>query len=217
MQNLSWRQNQWNQIRDILRAHFPNRKSELNYTTPWELLLAVILSAQCTDHQVNRVTEKLFQKYPKFENYLGADIREFERDIYSTGFYRSKARHVLGCARQITERFNGEVPGTMSELITLPGVARKTANVVLQNIFDRMDGIAVDTHVRRFALRFGLSESQNPDQIEQDLMQVIARDEWMIAGYWIKEHGRKYGKSAKMGYLPEKDPVLGQFVVDKSV
>jgi endonuclease-3 len=211
------RKNQWNQIRDVLRKYFPDRKSELNYSTPWELLLAVILSAQCTDDQVNRVTEKLFQKYPHFEDYLSADIHEFERDIYSTGFFRSKARHVLGSARQIAERFGGIVPNTMEELITLPGVARKTANVVLQNIFDRMDGIAVDTHVRRFALRFGLSESQNPDHIERDLMRVIAQDEWMIAGYWIKEHGRKYGKSAKMGYKPENDPLLGVFVVDTSV
>lgn len=217
MYNITWRQNQWNQIRDVLRRHFPDRKSELNYSTPWELLLAVILSAQCTDDQVNRVTEKLFRKYPKFEDYLNADIREFERDIYSTGFFRSKARHVLRAARQIAERFGGAVPGTMEELITLPGVARKTANVVLQNIFDRMDGIAVDTHVRRFALRFGLSESQNPDQIERDLMQVINQDEWMIGGYWIKEHGRKYGKSAKMGYMPENDPLLGEFVFDERV
>ncbi len=217
MNSLEWRQNQWSHIRQILRAHFPNRKSELNYNTPWELLVAVILSAQCTDDQVNRVTEKLFKKYPTFQDYLNADVYEFERGIYSTGFFRAKTRHVLGSAAKIARDFGGEVPSTMEQLLTLPGVARKTANVILQNVFNVMDGIAVDTHVRRFALRFGLTESQNPEKIEQDLMQVMARDEWMVGAYWIKEHGRKHGKSAKTGYTPEKDPLLGQFVIDRAV
>lgn len=217
MESIQWRQNQWGQIRDILRAHFPNRKSELNYSTPWELLVAVILSAQCTDDQVNRVTEKLFKKYPAFADYLNADISEFEKDIYSTGFFRAKTRHVLGSAAKIACDFGGQVPDSMEQLLTLPGVARKTANVVLQNIFDSMDGIAVDTHVRRFAIRFGLSDSQNPEKIEQHLMDVIDRSEWMVAGYWIKEYGRKYGKSAKMGYTPDNDVLLGRFVARPDV
>jgi len=215
MEDLKWRYNQWNQIRTILRSHFPNRKSELDYGTTWELLVAVILSAQCTDEQVNKVTEKLFKKYPTFVGYLNADIREFERDIYSTGFYRNKARHVLGAAAKIARDFDGEVPGTMAELTTLPGVARKTANVVLQNCFDTLDGIAVDTHVLRFAWRFGLSDSRNnADKTEKWLVEVIDQSEWMVGGYWIKEYGRRYGQATGRGYRAEND-ILGAFVMRK--
>lgn len=178
-------------IVSALNKFFPKAKIALKYKNTWELLVAVILSAQCTDKTVNIVTEKLFKKYGTFEDYLYADIREFEQDIRSTGFYRNKAKNILATAKIIKEKFGSKVPRTMEELLTLRGVARKTANVVLGNAFGKVEGIAVDTHVRRLSLKLGLTENTDPNKIEQDLMQILPKKEWFSFTYRMIEYGRK--------------------------
>jgi endonuclease-3 len=206
--DLEWRRAQWAQLREYLLAEYPNHRSELDYNSPWELLVAVILSAQCTDDRVNRVTPKLFVQFPTMESMASADIRDIEQLIYSTGFYHSKAKYIQGSAAKSHSDFAGCVPATMPELLTLPGVARKTANVVLQNAFGILDGIAVDTHILRFAKRFGLSDSENPEIVERDLMQVIVQDEWMRAPYAIKQYCRAGGKADGSGYRADQDPLV---------
>ena len=177
----------------VLKKLFSDRalKTALSYSTPWELLVAVILSAQCTDTRVNEVTKILFKKYPTLDAYVNASAKEFEKDIHSTGFFRMKAKHILGAARIVQERFGGTVPHTMEELLTLPGVARKTANVVLSSVFGINEGIAVDTHVRRFTIRFNLSDSTNPTIIERDLMQQILKKDWAMFSYYLILYGRE--------------------------
>lgn len=174
-----------------LRKLFPNAHIALNYSTNWELLVAVVLSAQCTDTMVNKVTAELFKKYTALDDYVRADIKEFEQDITSTGFYRNKAKNILVAAQQVKEEFGGEVPSTMDELLTLPGVARKTANVVLSNAFGKNVGIAVDTHVRRFVIRFDLSDYTDPVRIERDLMELLPQKEWNNITYGLIEYGRE--------------------------
>ncbi len=174
-----------------LKKLFPSASIALRYSSPWELLVAVILSAQCTDKKVNEVTEKLFKKYPTFASYLKANQNEFEQDIRQTGFYRNKARNILAAARMIHEKFHDHIPRTMDEILALPGVARKTANVVLGNAFGTVEGIAVDTHVRRFALKFGLTDSKDPKKIEQDLMKLLPKKEWFSFTYRAIEYGRQ--------------------------
>jgi endonuclease-3 len=154
---------------------FPTVKTALDYHTPFELLVAVILSAQCTDARVNIVTKTLFQKYKTVEDYMNANPRQFEQDIFSTGFYRSKAKHILASARIVHMQFHDQIPRTMSEIMTLPGVARKTANVVLSELFDIREGIAVDTHVKRLSQKYGLTDQKTPEKIEQDLMKVLPK------------------------------------------
>lgn len=175
-----------------LKRIFPDREgSALNYSTSWELLVAVILSAQCTDKRVNIVTKDLFEKYRSFEDYIAADIAEFQEDIRSTGFYKNKAKNILTSAHKIQDEYDGEVPDSMKDLTRLPGVARKTANVVLGNVFGKYEGIAVDTHVRRFALRFDLSEHTNPVKIEKDLMELLPQEEWFSFGNNLIYYGRE--------------------------
>lgn len=178
-------------LNNALKKLFPRAKIALKYRNNWELLAAVILSAQATDKQVNIVTQKLFKKYKKFDDYLKVNIKEFEKDIKSTGFYHNKAKNILASAKIIKEKHNGEVPSSMSELIKLPGVARKTANIVLGNAFGIVEGIAVDTHVRRFALKFDLTDSKDPKKIEQDLMKILPKKEWMDFTYRVIEYGRQ--------------------------
>src|SRR3989338_1390832 len=158
-----------------LNELFPDTKIVLKYSNYWELLVAVILSAQCTDVQVNKVTEKLFKKHRSFDDYVNANVSEFEQDIRSTGFYHNKAKNILATAKIIKKKFNGKVPGSMVDLLTLKGVARKTANVVLGNAFGIYEGIAVDTHVRRLSKLYGLTDLDDPDKIEQDLMKIIRK------------------------------------------
>jgi len=179
-------------VLSVLKRLFPEAKIALNFGNNWELLVAVILSAQCTDKKVNEVTKKLFKKYRTLGDYAGADAREFEQDIKPTGFYRNKTKHVLACAKIIKEKFNGKVPKTMDEILTLPGVARKTANVVLGNAYGVVEGIAVDTHVIRLSRLFGLTEEHNPVKIEKDLMRVIPKKEWFNFTYRMIAYGRKY-------------------------
>ncbi|KKW17044.1 MAG: Endonuclease III [Parcubacteria group bacterium GW2011_GWA1_50_14] len=175
-----------------LKKLFPRAKIVLRYSNNWELLVAVQLSAQCTDKMVNRVTEKLFKKYRKLGDYAHANPREFEKDIRSTGFYRNKAKNILASAKMIEGKFRGKVPRTMEEILTLPGVARKTANVVLGNAYGVVEGIAVDTHVKRLARVLGLSAEKTPEKIERDLMAIIPKKEWFAFTYRLIEYGRKY-------------------------
>ena len=178
-------------LNNALKRLFPNVKIALKYKTNWELLVAVILSAQSTDKQVNKVTGKLFKKYKKFDDYIKADIKEFELDIKSAGFYHNKAKNILAAARLIKEKFNGKIPKTMEEMLTIPGAARKTANVVLGNAHGVVEGIAVDTHVRRFVIRFDLSGHKDPRRIEQDLMKLLPKKDWFLFTYYMIEYGRE--------------------------
>lgn len=173
-----------------LRKLFPVHRIELNYTTPWELMVAVQLSAQCTDKRVNEVTAKLFKKYPTLEDYVGAKQAVFERDIFSCGFYRNKTKNILAAARIVATRYEGHIPETMEELLTLPGVARKTANVILANLYGQSAGIAVDTHIRRFAIRFNLSDFRDPVRIERDLMEIVPKKDWWDFHHRLVLYGR---------------------------
>ncbi|MDP3729701.1 MAG: endonuclease III [bacterium] len=175
-----------------LRKLFPDAHIALKYKNNWELLVAVILSAQCTDKKVNEVTEKLFKKYRTFDDYIKAKPLVFQKDVYQTGFYRAKTKNILASAKIIKEKFGGEVPRTMHEILTLPGVARKTANVVLGNAYGIVEGIAVDTHVRRLAKKFRLTKHDDPVKIEQDLMKIIPKKDWFNATYLLIYYGRKY-------------------------
>jgi len=181
----------FDKIWDILREEYPAAKPALNYGNPLELLVATVLSAQCTDAQVNRVTEDLFKKYRTVEDYANADLRELEEDIYSTGFYKNKAKNIKASARLILERHNGGVPDTMGELVTLPGVGRKTANIVLSRGFGVIEGIAVDTHVKRLSGRLGFTNNSDPVKIEQDLMTLTPKNEFDSFSMTLILHGRK--------------------------
>lgn len=180
-----------------LKLLIPNAGIALHYSNNWELLVAVILSAQCTDKQVNIVTKKLFKKYPKLDDYIHAKQHMFEKDIYSTGFYRNKAKHILASAKIIQEQFNGEVPHAMAEMLILPGVSRKTANVVLGNAYGITEGVAVDTHVIRLSRQFGLTDAKTPEKIEHDLMNIFPKKEWLNLTYYFIEYGRQYCSARK--------------------
>lgn len=181
----------------ILKKLFPKAKMMLNYSNDWELLVAVTLSAQCTDKKVNEVTEKLFKKYKTLDDYVNADIREFEQDIKSTGFYRNKAKNVLAAAKMVQETFKGKLPKTMEEMVKIPGCGRKTANVVLGNAHGVVEGIAVDTHVRRLSKLFDLTDHDTPQKIEQDLMKIVPKEEWFMFTYYLIEYGRHYSPARK--------------------
>lgn len=184
-----------------LKELFPTTKTALEYTSSWEFLVAVILSAQCTDIRVNIVTKKLFTKYPSLEDYVKADLSEFEQDIKSTGFYRNKAKNILATAKIIWGKYNGMLPQSMEEMMSLPGVARKTANVVLANEFGIVEGIAVDTHVRRLSNLYELSPQDNPEKIENDLIQLIPKEEWRDFTLRMIDYGRKYCPAKKHNHL----------------
>lgn len=175
-----------------LKELIPEAKTALTYSNSWELLVSVMLSAMCTDKAVNKVTEKLFKKYPKFTDYLKANPAEFEKDISSINFYRNKAKNILAAAQIIQEKFGGSIPKTMEEMLTLPGVARKTANIVLHGAHGIITGIPVDTHVRRLSNVLGLTTSQDPVKIEQDLMQIVPKEEWIDFSFRLIDYGRAY-------------------------
>lgn len=176
----------------ILQKLFPHSKIALNYSNSWELFVAVVLSAQCTDKKVNEVTEKLFKKYKTLDDYVYADLNEFEKDIKSTGFYKNKAKNILKAAKIIKEKFNGQIPKKMEDILSLPGVGRKTANVILGNAYGIVEGIAVDTHVKRLAKVLGLTKNTDPKKIEKDLMEIVPRKYWFKITYWLIDYGRKY-------------------------
>lgn len=175
-----------------LKKLFPHAHTALRYSNNWELLVAVILSAQCTDKKVNEVTARLFQKYKRLDDYVNARLNEFEQDIKPTGFYKNKAKNILATALVLKEKYQGALPKTMEEMLAFPGVGRKTANVVLGNAYGIVKGIAVDTHVRRLSHFFGLTDETSPDKIEQDLMQILTRNEWFDFTYRMIEYGRRY-------------------------
>ncbi|MCW4007994.1 MAG: endonuclease III [Candidatus Bathyarchaeota archaeon] len=178
-------------IIELLEKVHADAKIALNYTNPLELLVATMLSAQCTDERVNMVTKALFKKYKRAEDYAQADLKELGQDIKSTGFYRNKAKNLKKCCQMLVEKYDSQVPKTMAELLELPGVARKTANIVLSNAFGVVEGIAVDTHVRRLAQRLGLSDTDDPDKIEKDLMSIVPRDKWARITDLLIFHGRR--------------------------
>jgi endonuclease-3 len=180
-----------------LKSEYPDARTELDWTNPLELLVATMLSAQTTDVQVNRVTQSLFAKYRAAEDYADADPEELEEDIRPTGFYRNKARSLQGMASALVEEHGGEVPRTMQELVALPGVGRKTANVVLGNAFGVDEGIVVDTHVRRVSGRLGLTQNRDPKKIEQDLMKIVPEEDWTVFSHLLILHGRRTCKARK--------------------
>jgi endonuclease III len=180
-----------------LKNEYPDAKTELNWENPLELLVATMLSAQTTDVRVNMVTERLFEKYRTAADYAGADPAQLEEDIRPTGFYRNKARSLQGMARALLERHGGEVPRTMAGLVALPGVGRKTANVVLGNAFGVDESVVVDTHVRRVSGRLGLTEERDPEKIERDLIRVVPEGERTLFSHLLIFHGRRVCKARK--------------------
>lgn len=182
------------------------KKVYLDHDSPWQLLIATILSAQCTDARVNIVTKDLYQKYPTLEAFANADVREMEQDIRSIGFYHSKAKNIIACARRIVDDFGGEVPRSLEDLVTLPGVGRKTANVVRGNIYGDAS-IVVDTHVKRISKRLGLTERTDPTDVEYDLMEVLPEDHWIIYNLQIITLGRSIctARNPKCGECPLYD------------
>jgi endonuclease III len=181
-------------ILDQLYLLYPDAHCALIYDNAFQLLIATILSAQCTDVQVNKVTVGLFAKYPSVQALAKADLQTLEGDIRSTGFYRNKAKSLLGCAQMLLREYDGQVPQTLSELVRLPGVGRKTANVVLGNVFD-VPGMVVDTHVKRLSRRFAWTDQQDPVKIEEDLSQLLPRKHWVQASHLLIYHGRQLCKA----------------------
>jgi len=178
-------------ILPLLKKEYPKAKIALNFSNPLEILVATVLSAQCTDERVNMVTKSLFKKYRKVQDYAKANLKTFEQEIRSTGFYRNKAKNIISATQKIVKDFNSKLPDSMDKLLQLPGVARKTANIVLFNGFGKVEGIAVDTHVRRLSQRLGLTKNQDPEKIEQDLMKLLDKKEWGKFSYLLIDHGRK--------------------------
>ena len=178
-------------VMELLEREHADAKIALRYKNPLELLVATILSAQATDEQINAITPKLFQKYKTAEDYANADLAELEQDIRSSGFYRNKAKNLKNTGKMLVEKYNLQVPRTMEELVELPGVARKTANIVLSNAYGVVVGVAVDTHVRRLSQRLGLTENTNQDKIEKDLMNIVPKDKWMRITDLLIFHGRR--------------------------
>jgi len=191
----------------ILKKHYRNPQTELSHSNPLQLLVATMLSAQCTDKRVNAVTKELFKKYKTAEDYAKADLKKLEQEIKSTGFYRNKAKNIKNAAQKILKDYEGKVPKTMAELLTLPGVARKTANIVLTAGYGIVEGIAVDTHVKRLSYRLGFTENANPDKIEQDLMKLIPKKDWSAVNMTLVLHGRYVCQAKK--------PKCSECVVDK--
>ena len=185
------KQKRANKIVAALRKTYPDAHCELNYSNPLELLVATILSAQCTDKRVNIVTGELFKQYHSAADYAKASPAELEQEIKTTGFFRNKAKNIQACCRKLVEQHDGAVPRTMEELTHLDGVGRKTANVVLGNAFGINVGVVVDTHVARLSTRLGLTKQKGPEKIEQDLMTLVPRDQWTLFSHWLIWHGRR--------------------------
>lgn len=207
----------------ILRGHrilkklmhlFPDAGMMLTYGNEWELLVAVQLSAQCTDKKVNEITPALFKRFRTLNDYVTADPREFERMIFQSGFYKNKTKNILAAAKMLQEVFHGKLPKTMDEMLTLPGVARKTANVVLGNAHGVIEGIAVDTHVKRLSRVLGLSDETDPNKIEKDLMEIFPKKEWFHVTYLLIEYGRKYCPARKHDHT--KCPLGHEYEIKKT-
>ncbi|MFH1292688.1 MAG: endonuclease III [Pseudomonadota bacterium] len=196
MENSGKKKERVKHIFEILDPLYTREKTALEYRTPFQLLISTILSAQCTDKQVNSVTRTLFKKYKKPQDFINAPIAELEDDIRPTGFFRNKAKSIKGCTQGLAHLYGGEVPSTMEELVKLPGVGRKTANCVLGAAFD-VPGVVVDTHVKRLSLRLGLTVNQNPDKIEKDIEKMLPKDRWRRFSDILIYHGRDVCKSRK--------------------
>jgi endonuclease-3 len=196
-----------NKIIALLKKEYPEVKIALHYSNPLELLVATILSAQCTDKQVNGVTKKLFGKYRTPQDFIWISQEELEKDIYSTGFYRNKAKNIIGACKIIVNEYNSKVPDTMEELLKLPGVARKTANIVLSGAFGKIEGMAVDTHVKRLSGRLGLTANTDPEKIEKDLLKIIPKKDWDLFSLLLINHGRKVCAARK--------PLCEECILDK--
>jgi endonuclease-3 len=194
-------------IISLLRKEYPDAKCSLNHSNPLELLLATILSAQCTDERVNIVTGDLFRKYRRPEDYVNVPRLELEADIRPTGFFRNKAKSLQGACQMIIEKYGGRVPNKVDELLSLPGVARKTANVVLGNAFGIASGVVVDTHVSRLSQRLGITENKQPEKIERDLIEVVPKKDWIDFSHLLIYHGRRVCKA--------RAPQCGDCVVEK--
>lgn len=178
------------QILHLLSEHYSTEyKCFLNYETPWQLLIATILSAQCTDERVNMVTIHLFKKYQSLEEFARADLKELEKDIHSTGFYHNKAKNIIACANSLVTEYDGEVPSDIESLIKLAGVGRKTANVIRGNIY-KVPSIVVDTHVKRISNKLGFTKSEDPEKIEFELMELLPKEHWILYNIQIITHGR---------------------------
>lgn len=180
-----------------LKEAYPEARIALHFENPLQLLVATILSAQCTDERVNQVTSYLFKKYRSPEDFVKVPLEELAEDIKSTGFYQQKAKYIQEACKIILEKFGGEVPRTMEELLELPGVARKTANIVLSNAYGVVEGIPVDTHVSRLSQRLGLVSSKQAEKIERELMEIVPREDWFIFPYLLQAHGRKICQAKK--------------------
>jgi endonuclease III len=173
-----------------LRKEYPGSRVRLNHKSPFELLVSTMLAAQCTDNMVNKITPALFNKYKSPQAFSKAKLSELQKYIHSTGFYRNKAKNIIATAKKIIKDFNGKVPNTMEDLITLPGVARKTANIVLSASFNKAEGIAVDTHVKRLSNRLGLTKEKDPNKIEKDLLHIVPYKDWLDFNFLLVDHGR---------------------------
>ncbi len=184
-------------MNDVLVDLYPSARIELNFSNDFECLVAVELSAQCTDARVNLVTEKLFKKYKTIDDYASASQREMEQDVFACGFYRNKAKNIIAAAKMVRDTFGGVLPKTIDEFATIPGAGRKTANVVLSTLYDIHEGIAVDTHVRRFVIRFGLSDFTDPIRIEKDLMEIMPQEYWWGFNHRLVHYGRHLCKAHK--------------------
>lgn len=182
-------------IVEILKDTYPNATCSLNFTTPFEAVVSVVLSAQCTDERVNKTTPALFAKCKSVQDFADIDIKELENLIHPCGFYRNKAANIKACAKKILEEFDGKVPSTMEELLTLPGVGRKTANVVLLEVFGIANGIAVDTHAKRISNKLGLSDNSTPEKIEQDLLKIFDKEDLKSINHLLVYHGRNFCKA----------------------
>jgi endonuclease-3 len=191
----------------LLKRAYPDAKCSLNHSNAFELLIATILSAQCTDARVNLVTQDLFRKYRKPEDYLRVPEKELQEDIRTTGFFRNKTKSIQGTAAALTEQYRGKVPRTMEQLLELPGVARKTANVVLGNAFGINSGIVVDTHVTRLSRRLGLTTQKTAEKIEQDLVTIVPKKDWVIFSHLLIAHGRAICKA--------RNPLCAECVVER--
>lgn len=186
-----------NQVIKLLEKQYPNAKTALNWSNPLELLVATMLSAQTTDVTVNSVTKTLFKKYLTAKDYAEADLKELEAAIHSTGYYHNKAKNLKECTKLLVEKFDGKVPKTMEELTELPGIARKTANIILYNAYGITAGIAVDTHVMRLSQKIGLTQQKYQDKIEKDLMHITPKDKWMPLTDLLIFHGRQVCNAKK--------------------
>lgn len=187
----------YKKIIKILEKNYPEVDCALHHKSAYELLMSVILSAQCTDERVNKTTPALFEKYPDVESMAEANLTQVEKIVRPTGFYKNKSKSLVETSKKIVEKFDGEVPNTMKELLTLRGVARKTANVVLGNWYKKTEGVVVDTHVKRLAFRLGLSKNTNPDKVEQDLIELLPLDKWIWISHALIWHGRRICNARK--------------------